>query len=148
MPCSCAVERVGNRRYQHLEVAPMVVCKGSAHLDTFFQEIIDSGGEGIILRDPKARLTPGRSPGYLKHKASLFLMYSLLIGCQQKFRDAEAKVIGSAGALQWECELYASPSHPCYDSPLTSPDQTVSDSWLLLAPLDLPKGGIPNLGTL
>lgn len=25
---------------------------------------------------------------------------------QQKFRDAEAKVIGSVGPFQWECELY------------------------------------------
>jgi len=25
----------------------------------------------------------------------------------QKFRDAEAKIIGSAGPMLWECELYA-----------------------------------------
>ena len=60
------------------------------HLEEFFQDIIDKGGEGIILRDPAAPFQRGRAPGYLKHK---------------KFRDAEAKIVGSAGHHQWECEL-------------------------------------------
>lgn len=28
----------------------------------------------------------------------------------QKFRDAEARILGQAGPLQWECELYVSSS--------------------------------------
>jgi len=40
------------------------------HLEAFFQDIIDKGGEGIILRDPKAPMIAGRSAGYLKHKVA------------------------------------------------------------------------------
>ena len=40
------------------------------HLESVFQDIIDEGGEGIILRDPKAPYQPGRCPGYLKHKVA------------------------------------------------------------------------------
>jgi ATP-dependent DNA ligase len=37
-------------------------------METFFQDVIDKGGEGIILRDPTAPYESGRSKGYLKHK--------------------------------------------------------------------------------
>jgi len=43
------------------------------HLEKFLQDIIDKGGEGIILRDPVARIQPGRDPGYLKHKVTIVL---------------------------------------------------------------------------
>jgi len=52
----------------HIMIAGKEVCQGSEHLDKYFQEIIIQGGEGIILRDPKALYKPGRSLGYLKHK--------------------------------------------------------------------------------
>lgn len=45
------------------------------HLETFFQDIVDKGGEGIILRDPTATLQPGRAPGYLKHKVANHLAF-------------------------------------------------------------------------
>ncbi len=53
---------------KYIQVAPIVVCSGMPHLETVFQDIIDEGGEGIILRDPKAPYQAGRCPGYLKHK--------------------------------------------------------------------------------
>jgi DNA ligase-1 len=53
-----------------VEVAPKEVCKGMEHMQDFLQEIIDVGGEGIILRDPLAPYQPGRSTGFLKHKVS------------------------------------------------------------------------------
>lgn len=53
---------------EYIQVAPMVECTGTPHLEIFLQDIIDKGGEGIILRDPSAPLMSGRSPGYLKHK--------------------------------------------------------------------------------
>jgi len=46
------------------------VCQGLPHLEEILQDIIDKGGEGIILRDPKAPLQAGRGHGYLKHKVS------------------------------------------------------------------------------
>jgi ATP-dependent DNA ligase len=39
-------------------------------MEQFLQDIIDEGGEGIILRDPLAPNQSGRSPGFLKHKVS------------------------------------------------------------------------------
>lgn len=38
------------------------------HIDAFLANIVDQGGEGIILRDPEEPYRAGRSPGYLKHK--------------------------------------------------------------------------------
>lgn len=51
-----------------LEVAPRQRCEGMAHLDRFLQDIIDKGGEGVIVRDPELEYEPGRSRGFLKHK--------------------------------------------------------------------------------
>lgn len=63
------IERIlGGKEWRFLELAPKVECTGANHLEQFYQDIIDGGGEGVILRDPGARLQPGRSPGYLKHK--------------------------------------------------------------------------------
>jgi len=70
------------------------MCQGLSHLEKFFQDVVDKGGEGVILRDPSAPPQPGRSPGYLKHK---------------KFRDGEARVVRALGNLNWECELCVSP---------------------------------------
>lgn len=51
-------------------VAPYIKCEGTAQLEQVFQDIVDTGGEGIILRDPLSPATKGRSAGYLKHKES------------------------------------------------------------------------------
>ena len=58
----------------HVEVAPMVICKDINHLEVYYQDILDAGGEGIILRDPKTPYEAGRSKGYLKHKVRLPVM--------------------------------------------------------------------------
>jgi len=42
------------------------------HLEGYFHDIIEGGGEGIILRDPNESYKPGRSAGYLKHKVYHF----------------------------------------------------------------------------
>ena len=44
------------------------MCQGTDHLEKIFQDIMDKGGEGIILRDPTSPFEAGRSRGYLKHK--------------------------------------------------------------------------------
>lgn len=61
-------QRVGEQKHRYLSVAPYHKCAGMAHFETIFQDIIDSGGEGIILRNPGAAYEPGRSASYLKHK--------------------------------------------------------------------------------
>jgi len=52
----------------HISIAPREVCRDGQHLEQFYQGIMDEGGEGIILRDPLAKLESGRSKGFLKHK--------------------------------------------------------------------------------
>ena len=61
-----------------MELAKKKECKDIAHLEQFFQDVIDKGGEGVILRDPLAPLQPGRSPGYLKHKVRTSTYYCFL----------------------------------------------------------------------
>lgn len=59
-----------------VEIAPKEKCVDMRHLERFFQDVIDKGGEGIILRDPAALLQPGRSLGYLKHKVNTITLFS------------------------------------------------------------------------
>jgi len=78
-----------------IDIAEKVVCRDLAHLESFFQDVIDKGGEGIILRDPHAPLQSGRSSSYLKHKVfhiscliiSFLLMIQLMI--QSTIRNIE-----------------------------------------------------------
>ena len=70
----CTGARFGNvAECKYLSVAPKEECKDSSHLESMFQDLIDKGGEGIILRDPSALYSHGRSKGYLKHKVEYFL---------------------------------------------------------------------------
>ena len=62
------MERFKQKPCKYVQVAEKQECEGTTHLEMVFQDILDKGGEGIILRDPDAPLQPGRSPGYLKHK--------------------------------------------------------------------------------
>ena len=103
-------EGTENRRANFLQLAKKEICKGEEHLEALFQDIIDRGGEGVILRDPLAPHQPGRSSGYLKHKVpitqSSFNATSLfIIRFIQKFRDAEAKIVRNVDLNHWECEL-------------------------------------------
>lgn len=61
-------KHVEAKHCNYLEIAPAIACESVEHLEKFFQDIVDKGGEGIILRNPVALLQPGRNPGYLKHK--------------------------------------------------------------------------------
>jgi len=78
-------------------------------LESFFQDIIDQGGEGIILRDPNCMYSPGRSKGYLKHKVTsseyVRERTKIFFENNKKFRDAEARVVEVAGPWLWRCEL-------------------------------------------
>ena len=94
-------------------VAPWVECTGSDHLERFYQDMMDKGAEGVILRDPNSRGIPGRSEGYLKHKVSNPIKLVLPAdNTIQKYRDAEAKIVDNSGKHAWECELYA-PTSSC-----------------------------------
>jgi DNA ligase-1 len=64
-----------NNQSKFIEVAPKEVCTGFEHMQQFLQNIIDEGGEGIILRDPLCPPQTGRSAGFLKHK----VLFSFII---------------------------------------------------------------------
>jgi len=55
-----------NRKF--ISLAPFTLCEGTDHLDKMFQDIMDQGGEGVIIRDPSSPYQAGRSSGFLKHK--------------------------------------------------------------------------------
>ena len=59
---------IGQKTHRFVSLAPYTVCKGTDHLEKIFQDIMDQGGEGIILRDPSTPFETGRSKGFLKHK--------------------------------------------------------------------------------
>lgn len=65
----------GSKNIQIIEQIPI---KNKAHLDKFLDEIVRNGGEGVVLRDPKAEYQNGRSNKILKYK---------------KFKDSECKVL-------------------------------------------------------
>jgi len=79
--CDCSmltptllVTTVGIRDYKYLAVAEFIKCEGIGHLERVFQDILDGGGEGVILRNPESGYEPGNSHGYLKHKVSSQLL--------------------------------------------------------------------------
>jgi len=88
-----------------VEVACKEVCQDISHLEKFFQDVIDKGGEGVILRDPYALPKPGRDPSYLKHKVCLLLYFPRINILFKKYRDAEAKIVKQVNDFQWECQL-------------------------------------------
>ena len=108
----CVIEKKlgkdGVSACKFVEVAPYQECKDTSHLEYVFQDIVDKGGEGIILRDPNTPYVAGRSGGYLKHKVLLLSPpppQVLILPIYKKFRDAEAKIIQKTNTYEWECEL-------------------------------------------
>jgi len=59
---------LNGKNHRFILVAPYKLCEGTDHLEKIFQDIMDQGGEGIILRDPYSPQQSGRSSGFLKHK--------------------------------------------------------------------------------
>lgn len=50
------------------EIHPHRVCASRAALEAFFVEIVDDGGEGVMLRSPGSAYERGRSAALLKYK--------------------------------------------------------------------------------
>lgn len=59
-----------------IAIAPKEECPDMLHMERFFQDILDKGGEGVILRDPSSPNEPGRSSGFLKHKVQFLCSFS------------------------------------------------------------------------
>lgn len=54
-----------------IEIIRQIPIKDKAHLNRFFEEILLTGGEGVVVRDPNADYVWGRSARILKLKAVL-----------------------------------------------------------------------------
>jgi DNA ligase-1 len=70
------VESLKGHQPPFLQIAEKQICKDVDHMQQFLQDIVDMGGEGIILRDPLCPYQPGRSSGFLKHKVIPHRSYS------------------------------------------------------------------------
>lgn len=55
----------------HIEIIPQIPIKNQAHLQQFFKEIQQLGGEGVVVRNPHSPYIHGRSAQILKLKAVL-----------------------------------------------------------------------------
>lgn len=53
----------------YIEIVPQTPVQSAEHLQQFFQEIQQKGGEGVVVRNPKASYIHGRSAQILKLKA-------------------------------------------------------------------------------
>ena len=64
--------------FNHPDVEAIAIIRGRVlqALQQYLQDIIDEGGEGVILRDPLCLYEAGRSSGYLKHKVLLFYYFN------------------------------------------------------------------------
>lgn len=91
---SFLVNYFSDKESKFIEVAPREECRDMHHLETFFQDMIDKGGEGVILRDPSSLLQPGRSPGYLKHKVRPQLFSVFLFLMTKLIRNSEMQKLG------------------------------------------------------
>lgn len=63
----------------YIKIIPQVTCKDKSHLQKFYHEIIEQGGEGVVLRNGDASYIAKRTKEALKLKP---------------FEDAECKVVG------------------------------------------------------
>lgn len=52
-----------------------VLCKGREHLSKTAQEIIDEGGEGVIMRAVESLYLPGRNPALIKLKVRSLVQF-------------------------------------------------------------------------
>jgi DNA ligase-1 len=62
----------------HIKIIEQIVCRDTAHLNQFLENVIESGGEGVVIRDANTTYHTGRSADILKVK---------------KFEDMEGRVI-------------------------------------------------------
>lgn len=62
----------------YIRVIPQITCKNKAHLLSFFNEVTEKGGEGIVLREPNTPYIAKRTRSALKMK---------------KFDDTECQVV-------------------------------------------------------
>ena len=71
------------------------LCHSLEHLDTYYRSIIDNGGEGVMIRNPRGMYVKQRSHDLLKVKPSLH-MEAVVTG----YTEGKGKYEGMVGALE------------------------------------------------
>ena len=78
----------------HLHIIPQQRCRDTAALQAFLSEVVEAGGEGVVLRRPDTPYETGRSANALKVKC-FDDMEGRVIG----YRPGKGKYKGMTGAL-------------------------------------------------
>jgi len=65
---SFLVQNVSQYCNSSISLIPMEKCSGEEHLQNYLQEIINKGGEGIMIHHPELHYRPGRTEKLLKVK--------------------------------------------------------------------------------
>eukprot|EP00026_Physarum_polycephalum_P001510 Phypoly_transcript_01512.p1 GENE.Phypoly_transcript_01512~~Phypoly_transcript_01512.p1 ORF type:complete len:1104 (+),score=195.39 Phypoly_transcript_01512:246-3314(+) len=76
--------------HNYVKLVTYEVCKSREQLEDIFLRVLATGGEGVMLREPKAGYLHGYSPFLYKHKG---------------FRDAEALVIKKISDTRYLCRV-------------------------------------------
>jgi DNA ligase-1 len=58
----------------HIHIVDVEQCKGSKHLEKFLDSILECGGEGVMINEPKTLYCPGISSTILKVKVMLMTL--------------------------------------------------------------------------
>ena len=67
--------------------------------DAFLEKVLDRGGEGVVIRDPRASWFPKRNRGLLKHKPFDDLEVTI-VGFMAGREGKQSNVLGKIGALR------------------------------------------------
>ncbi|BCS96563.1 ATP-dependent DNA ligase [Desulfoluna limicola] len=80
-------------------IIPQITCEGRSHLDRFMAVVENSGGEGLIVKDPSLPFHTGRSPHVLKVKHAADME-----GVVVDINEGKGKYKGMMGSLRLKLE--------------------------------------------
>lgn len=78
---------------------PQTQVAGTNQVDTYLERVLDQGGEGVVLRDPKQLWVPKRHRGVLKYKPFSDAEGTVVGFTSGRETDKGSKLLGKIGAL-------------------------------------------------
>lgn len=84
---------------EHVQIVQQIRCTGERHLDGFMEEIVASGGEGVMLRRAGSMYESGRSSSLLKYKYNQ-TNEAVVIG----YEEGKGRLADAVGALVCKVE--------------------------------------------
>lgn len=70
-----------------LMIVPVIQCTGQSHLDAYFEEVRQLGGDGILMRKASSDYEHGKSAALVKLKVRVQQILSLLTAAPGPSRD-------------------------------------------------------------